>query len=353
MEHIQHWVTDIHPVTRYWVAAILVCSVVTDCELISNSHFRFIPEKAFGGQFWLFLTSFCYFGPISVSLLVNIWLVVNQSGKLEEEFSTPRTLLPREEELVTEVEQVREVEQEEQEQEEQEQEEQEQEAGETEEAEETGETEEIQPPQSQTDERIRQRQIREQHRIQLQQAQDTHLFNNKTYDYIYYVFLITLSIIGSVTLGRNRGLFTMPYLGPILSEVLLYIWCRNNAEVEINFLGILRMKSAYLPWCHVLWDWLTSPNFQLDLYSIFQKNIYIGVIFTSAYFWKSILTLGLGHFWWFVRDFLAIQFYSDANEERRLLRLSGKRQIQRAGFIRRRFNISRFISRILLPPWYW
>lgn len=41
---------------------------------------------------------------------------------------------------------------------------------------------------------------------------------------------------------------SIEYLGPALSETLVYIWSRKNPDTLLSFLGIFVFKAPYLPW---------------------------------------------------------------------------------------------------------
>lgn len=293
MDRIVQWALSIPPVTRYWSIAILISSIITTFRLVLSITLVFLVEKAFGSQPWRLITSFCYFGELLIELILNIWFIIRSSRYLEEGYSTRLSLFP------------------------------------------STSINRLSPDQ----------------RTLLQTITD----RNKSIDYLYFVLLICGSIIAGVTYGQYKFDFRIPTLGFLLDDILLYIWCRSNPNLEVNMFGFLTIRAAYLPWCYTLLNWVLLNYFLNSFLAIISGDMnQITSVFSQPFVWRIVICYTLGHFWWFTREFLLTQFYCDQNDERRKLRSETPRRIEQQAKISPYQNISRqVLTFILLPPWYW
>ncbi|WWC88404.1 uncharacterized protein L201_003315 [Kwoniella dendrophila CBS 6074] len=89
---VEQWITDIPPVTRVWVAASLATSVLVECQVIAPLQLYFSWKAAIGnGQVWRLITTFLYFGPLSLDLAFHMFFIMRYSRLLEENsFSNKR-----------------------------------------------------------------------------------------------------------------------------------------------------------------------------------------------------------------------------------------------------------------------
>lgn len=293
MDRIFQWVSGIPPVTRYWSIAILSTSILTTLRIVLAVQFVFIVDKAFSSQPWRLITSFCYFDDLLIELIINIWFIIRSSRYLEEGFSTKIALFP--------------------------------------------------PNTINT--------LNSDQRNFLKRIID----RNKSIDYLYFVLLICGSIVAAVTYGSNNFDFKIHRLGSLLDDILLYIWCRSNPNLDVNMFGFFTIQTAYLPWCYTMLNWVLLKDFLTDFLALMSGNLrLIASVFTKPFVWRVVICYSLGHFWWFSRDFLLCQFYYDFNDERRQIRSETPKRIEQESRISSYHNIPRrILTLILLPPWYW
>ncbi|KAK9474016.1 Derlin [Dipodascopsis tothii] len=87
------WFFEVPPVTRYWTTASVITSVLVQCEALSPYQlffsFRTVFEKH---QYWRFLTTFLYFGPLSLEFIYHIFFMSQYSRMLEDTFFRGHTL---------------------------------------------------------------------------------------------------------------------------------------------------------------------------------------------------------------------------------------------------------------------
>ncbi|CUM65904.1 uncharacterized protein PRCAT00003554001 [Priceomyces carsonii] len=286
MDRILEIVNEIPPVTKYWVIGIFLTSVLTTSKLVLKNNLIFVPDKALGVQCWRLVTSFCYFEDLSLRFLLYLWLMMNSSRFIEESFKTSLHLFPFS-------------------------------------------IDQLNPAQLEI----------------LNQVID----KNRSIDYFHYLILICSSIVITASFGYYLFDLKIMFLGPLLDDILFYIWCRKNSLMEINILGIFTITAANLPWCYAFLNLLMSDFFQRVLDAISNGKFTMSVITKEQFFWRVIIYCTLGHFWWYTRDFLLPYVYWQKDKERRLLRAETF-QIYRV----KRANVVRTVLAVmLLPPWYW
>lgn len=293
MDRIFQWVLSIPPVTRYWSIAILLASILTTLRVVLPVQLVFIVDKTFSSQPWRLITSFCYFDDLLIELILNVWFIIRSSRYLEEGFTTKSALFPN---------------------------------------------------------RIINQLSTEQKRL-LKVIID----RNRSIDYLHFVLLICGSIVGAVTYGSNKFDFKIHRLGSLLDDILLYIWCRSNPDLDVNMFGFFTIRTAYLPWCYTMLNWVLLSDFMNDFLILMSGDLkLIASIFTKPFVWRVVICYSLGHFWWFTREFLLGQFYYDVNEERRKIRSETPKRIDQESRTPVYHNTPRkIIELILLPPWYW
>ncbi|WVQ65354.1 uncharacterized protein L199_003530 [Kwoniella botswanensis] len=82
---VEQWITDIPPVTRVWVAASIGASVLVECQVVAELQLYFSWKAAVGNmQVWRFITTFLYFGPLSLDLAFHMFFILRYSRLLEE-----------------------------------------------------------------------------------------------------------------------------------------------------------------------------------------------------------------------------------------------------------------------------
>ncbi|KAJ8101474.1 Derlin [Lipomyces tetrasporus] len=87
------WFFEVPPVTRYWTTAAVVTSILVQCEVISAYQLFFSFRTMFGArQYWRILTTFLYFGPLSLDFIFHIFFMSRYSRMLEDSFFRNNTL---------------------------------------------------------------------------------------------------------------------------------------------------------------------------------------------------------------------------------------------------------------------
>ena len=73
--------------TRAWTAAITVVSILEQCKIVNELDLLYSYKQVFvGHEYWRLLTSFVYFGPFSINLIMYAYFVARYSRMLEESF---------------------------------------------------------------------------------------------------------------------------------------------------------------------------------------------------------------------------------------------------------------------------
>ncbi|KAK9455604.1 Derlin, partial [Dipodascopsis uninucleata] len=90
------WFFEVPPVTRYWTAAAVVTSLLVQCEILSPYQLFFSFRTVFEKHqvsliYWRFLTTFLYFGPLSLDFIFQIFFISRYSRMLEDTFFRHRT----------------------------------------------------------------------------------------------------------------------------------------------------------------------------------------------------------------------------------------------------------------------
>ncbi|TFY68749.1 hypothetical protein EVJ58_g817 [Rhodofomes roseus] len=71
---IEAWVTQIPPVTRAWLALAVLTSLAVQCQVITPLQLYFSYKATFtNAQPWRVLTTFWYFGPISLDFVFHMF----------------------------------------------------------------------------------------------------------------------------------------------------------------------------------------------------------------------------------------------------------------------------------------
>ncbi|KAL6704586.1 hypothetical protein ACN47E_008096 [Coniothyrium glycines] len=82
---LEQWFYEMPVCTRWWMTAALSASVLVQCHIISPFQlFYSVRTVFFKSQYWRLLTTFFYFGPLSLDLLYHIFFLQRYSRLLEE-----------------------------------------------------------------------------------------------------------------------------------------------------------------------------------------------------------------------------------------------------------------------------
>ncbi|KAI0050371.1 Der1-like protein [Auriscalpium vulgare] len=82
---IEAWLHQIPPVTRTWLALAVGTSVAVQCQLVTPLQLYFSFKAAFtNAQPWRAVTTFFYFGSISLDFVFHLFFFMRYSRMLEE-----------------------------------------------------------------------------------------------------------------------------------------------------------------------------------------------------------------------------------------------------------------------------
>ncbi|CED83189.1 Predicted membrane protein [Phaffia rhodozyma] len=85
MANIEQWVMEIPPITRAWIIASVAISVGVQCQVVSPFHLYFSWKATFGHlQLWRLISTFIYFGPLSINFVMRLFFIMRYSRLLEE-----------------------------------------------------------------------------------------------------------------------------------------------------------------------------------------------------------------------------------------------------------------------------
>ncbi|ODV96762.1 hypothetical protein PACTADRAFT_32260 [Pachysolen tannophilus NRRL Y-2460] len=78
---------------------------------------------------------------------------------------------------------------------------------------------------------------------------------HKTKDYIWFVAVICTMVILYSTFISDLYL-----LGSYLNDVLLFLWSRQNSDIDMSIMGIVQFKAIYLPFVYLVLGSLVKDN---------------------------------------------------------------------------------------------
>eukprot|EP01105_Mastigella_eilhardi_P024818 TRINITY_DN6557_c0_g1_i1.p1 TRINITY_DN6557_c0_g1~~TRINITY_DN6557_c0_g1_i1.p1 ORF type:complete len:270 (-),score=61.70 TRINITY_DN6557_c0_g1_i1:69-788(-) len=68
--------------------------------------------------------------------------------------------------------------------------------------------------------------------------------------------------------------WTLPFLGPSLSFMVVYIWSRRNKHVRMSFLGLFTFTAPYLPWVLIGFGFLLNQDPTYDILGVVVGHLY-------------------------------------------------------------------------------
>ncbi|KAK9448259.1 Der1-like family-domain-containing protein [Limtongia smithiae] len=84
---LERWFFDVPPVTRCWTTLSVLTSVLVQCDAVSPYQLFFTFHTALTRrQYWRFVTTFLYFGPLSLDFVFHIFFMSRYSRMLEDSF---------------------------------------------------------------------------------------------------------------------------------------------------------------------------------------------------------------------------------------------------------------------------
>jgi len=82
---IEAWITQIPPITRGWLALSVLISLAVQCQIVTPLQLYFSWKSAFvNAQPWRAVTTFFYFGSISLDFVFHLFFFMRYSRMLEE-----------------------------------------------------------------------------------------------------------------------------------------------------------------------------------------------------------------------------------------------------------------------------
>lgn len=85
---------------------------------------------------------------------------------------------------------------------------------------------------------------------------------------IFFLLITCLHVYNliSLTCFKIIALFVnLLFLGQAFTIMLVYVWCRRNPYVRMNFFGILDFRAPYLPWVLLAFSVLLGNSIIVDL----------------------------------------------------------------------------------------
>lgn len=96
---------------------------------------------------------------------------------------------------------------------------------------------------------------------------------NSARNYLWMLLILVLIINIYSTCVTN-----ISFIGPILKEVLLYIWTKKNDDVELMFL-FFTVKGDWIPWISIVCDTAVMDHFDTKMLPLKLAGIIIGHIY--------------------------------------------------------------------------
>lgn len=249
VERLAQVVMETPPFTRFYMGSIILLSASTTVGFVLPSSLLFIPSKAFSYQPWRLITSFLYFGDLLFNLLVHLYFIRRSLGQLENSYTTKLSFLPQRW-LVG---------------------------------------------------------LSEAQRARVEEFMEA----NKSVDFFHFVGLVCGGIIAMVTFGFNYRKILIFRLGMILEDVMLFISCKNNPELEFVFLLLFQIRSIYFPYVFTFIQWIFNGDMNNDTRD-FPVSFSLGMatLMKSPYLWKFFICFTISHTWWYIHEVLMERVYN-------------------------------------------
>ncbi|KAM9892956.1 hypothetical protein OXX79_009664 [Metschnikowia pulcherrima] len=290
MDRLNPLAIPLHPVTKIWVCAIGASAVAISMELISFTKLVFLPSRVFVEP-WRLVTSFCFFGALSFTLVQYIIIIARTNNSLEENYLFRSENMPRQ--WVC--------------------------------------------------------QLDKDSNLNLKET----LERNRTYDFAYFIAEIAFSIVAVVTvLSRWYDISASFFLlGPGLEKILLYILCRNTPSEHLQIMGI-SITAKYAPILTQFLEFLFSSELQKFSHSV-RHDPYQAVtaLLTSSLAQQTFLVFSIGHLWWYISHFYLKDVYNETSTKNREEWSRAFVAIKMNHFAG--IDLSNLYRYLITPPWYY
>lgn len=82
---LEQWYYEVPPVTRVWTTAAVITSILVQCQIVTPYQLFYSSVSVWGkSQYWRLITTFLYFGPLSLDFMFHIFFMSRYSRNLEE-----------------------------------------------------------------------------------------------------------------------------------------------------------------------------------------------------------------------------------------------------------------------------
>ncbi|PNS15517.1 hypothetical protein CAC42_776 [Sphaceloma murrayae] len=82
---LEQWFFEMPVVTRWWTTAIVATGLAVQCHMLSPFQLFYTYRAVFvKSQYWRLLSTFVYFGPLSIQLVFHIFFIQRYARMLEE-----------------------------------------------------------------------------------------------------------------------------------------------------------------------------------------------------------------------------------------------------------------------------
>jgi len=93
-------------------------------------------------------------------------------------------------------------------------------------------------------------------------------FRNRTADFFWML------VVGAVLLLCAAPLVNIQFLGSSLTFMMVYVWGRRNAHVQMSFLGLFTFSAPYLPWVLLLFSSMLGASPLVDALGMGAGHVY-------------------------------------------------------------------------------
>ena len=93
-------------------------------------------------------------------------------------------------------------------------------------------------------------------------------FRGRTADFLYML------LVGAALLTCVAPFVHIQFLGSSLAFMLVYVWGRRNAQVNMSFLGLFNFSAPYLPWVLLAFSYVLGSSPLVDILGIGAGHTY-------------------------------------------------------------------------------
>mmetsp|Transcript_5467 Transcript_5467/g.16303 ORF Transcript_5467/g.16303 Transcript_5467/m.16303 type:complete len:248 (+) Transcript_5467:356-1099(+) len=94
-------------------------------------------------------------------------------------------------------------------------------------------------------------------------------FRGRTADFLFMLIFGSILLLAMSPLARG-----LPFFGPSLTFMMVYVWGRRNERLPMNFLGLFNFRAPYLPWVLLLFSIILGSSALGDFLGVCAGHIY-------------------------------------------------------------------------------